>query len=110
MSYGSSGSLDTSHKPRIWALLKELNATLKSNKYLINNDDLTSADVSIWTSLWSTIISTPVGQEIAKDFPNVDRWITHIEQLPIVKVRTHIFFFCYIATQETNLIDYICFV
>lgn len=85
VSYGSSGSLDNSHKPRIWALLKDLNAALKNTKYLINNDDLSSADISIWTSVWSTIILTPVGKEITKDFPNVDRWIVDIEQLPIVK-------------------------
>lgn len=35
VSYGGSGKLDTSHKPRIWTLLKELNTCLEKKKYLI---------------------------------------------------------------------------
>ena len=35
VSYAGSGTLVTSHEPRIWSLLKELNAALKDKKYLI---------------------------------------------------------------------------
>lgn len=36
VSYGGSGKLDVSHKPRVWSLLKQLNTALKDKQYLIS--------------------------------------------------------------------------
>ncbi|XP_011500338.1 PREDICTED: methionine--tRNA ligase, cytoplasmic [Ceratosolen solmsi marchali] len=86
VSYGGSGKLDVSHKPRIWSLIKELNASLKNKEYLIKDkDNITIVDASIWVTLWSTVVVTDMGEVIRKEFPNVDRWLKHIESLPIIK-------------------------
>lgn len=63
-----------------------MNAQLKDKKYLINNkDDVTSVDISIWSTLWCTIAATDISNEIAKEFSQVDRWLKEIEQLPIIQ-------------------------
>ncbi|XP_043277078.1 methionine--tRNA ligase, cytoplasmic [Venturia canescens] len=86
VSYGSSGVLDTSHKPRIWSLLSELNAALKANKYLIKDkNELTLVDISIWSSLWCTIAVSAINQEIAKEFPVVMKWMENIESLQVIQ-------------------------
>ncbi|XP_012281975.1 methionine--tRNA ligase, cytoplasmic [Orussus abietinus] len=86
VAYGGTGILDTSHKPRISSLLKELNIVLKATKYLIKNkDDLTVADISVWVTLWSTLSVLEVSKELFKEFPYVDKWIKSIENLPIVR-------------------------
>lgn len=84
VSYGSSGTLETSHKPRIWSLLTQLNVELKTSKYLISSD-LTPADISIWCTLYCTIFSTQVQSELSKAFPCVDRWLKDLESLPNIK-------------------------
>ncbi|XP_046604889.1 methionine--tRNA ligase, cytoplasmic isoform X1 [Neodiprion virginianus] len=86
VSYGGSGKLDTSHKPRIWSLLKELNRCLKSKERLIEtNTVLSVADVSIWVSLWSTIAAVEVSKELTKEFPHVQEWLNNLESLPVVQ-------------------------
>uniref|UniRef100_A0A0C9RA76 Methionine--tRNA ligase, cytoplasmic n=1 Tax=Fopius arisanus TaxID=64838 RepID=A0A0C9RA76_9HYME len=84
-SYGNSGALDTSHKPRIWSLLSQLNSELKTKKYLITPDTHTSADIAIFCTLWCTICSTEVSAEITKEFPHVDKWLENISILPHVQ-------------------------
>ncbi|XP_020708517.2 methionine--tRNA ligase, cytoplasmic isoform X2 [Athalia rosae] len=86
VSYGGSGKLDMSHKPRIWSLLKQLNTSLQNKKYLIEAKNYPSvADFSIWVSLWSTIAATEVNVEIIKEFPLVEGWSNNIECLPTVQ-------------------------
>ncbi|KAK0178335.1 hypothetical protein PV328_002294 [Microctonus aethiopoides] len=86
ISYGGSGSLDTSHKPRIWSLLTYLNQELKDKTYLINSNTIpSSADISIWCTLWCTIAMTEISKEISKEFPQVDRWLNHVAQLPVIQ-------------------------
>ncbi|XP_015586892.1 methionine--tRNA ligase, cytoplasmic isoform X2 [Cephus cinctus] len=86
VSYGGLGKLDTSHKPWIWSLLKELNAALKDKKYLIKDKDNPSiVDLSIWITLWSTITPLDISKDIAVEFPTVNKWLKAIEVIPIVQ-------------------------
>ncbi|KAJ8672750.1 hypothetical protein QAD02_004010 [Eretmocerus hayati] len=86
VSYGGSGKIDISHKPRIWSLLKGLNTALGNKQYLIKDkNDVTVVDASIWVTLWSTIVVTEIGEVISKEFPNIDRWFKHIENLPLIQ-------------------------
>ncbi|XP_015117336.1 methionine--tRNA ligase, cytoplasmic [Diachasma alloeum] len=84
VSYGSSGSLDTSHKPRIWSLLTQLNTSLKSQKYVITASP-TSADIAIFSTLWCTITVTEISKELSTEFPHVDRWLKDLEALPAMQ-------------------------
>ncbi|XP_014220044.1 methionine--tRNA ligase, cytoplasmic [Copidosoma floridanum] len=82
VAYGGSGKLDTSHKPRIWSLLKELNTALKDKEYLIKCKNVTVVDTTIWVTLWSTLVTTEIGEIISKEFSNLSKWLKSIESLP----------------------------
>ncbi|XP_063982874.1 methionine--tRNA ligase, cytoplasmic [Diachasmimorpha longicaudata] len=84
VSYGSSGSLDTSHKPRIWSLLTQLNASLKAQKYLIT-DTPSVVDIAIFSTLWCTIFMPEISKELSNEFLYVNRWLQDLEIFPPVK-------------------------
>ncbi|KAL7301642.1 hypothetical protein TKK_0005649 [Trichogramma kaykai] len=85
-AYGGTGKIDLSHKPRVWSLLKELDSTLKNSQYLIQEEsDINVVDSSIWVTLWSTLIPTKIGEVIPQEFPNVNKWLLLIENLPIIQ-------------------------
>ncbi|XP_034942516.1 methionine--tRNA ligase, cytoplasmic [Chelonus insularis] len=84
IAFGSSGSYDNSHKPKVWSLLNNLNLRLSSNKFLVEND-LTTADVSIWVTLWMTVAATDIINKIQTEFNYIEEWMKNMEQLSIVQ-------------------------
>jgi len=47
---------------------------------------LSPADISIWVSLWSTILLPDIKDDISKDLSNVNNWLINIEKQPVIQV------------------------
>ncbi|XP_070163017.1 methionine--tRNA ligase, cytoplasmic [Polyergus mexicanus] len=87
LSHISVRTFKTSQKKSdLWSLLKDLNSELQDKQYLIeNHSNLSPADISIWVSLWSTILLADIKDDISKDLVNVSNWLVNIEKLPIIQ-------------------------
>ncbi|XP_029666465.1 methionine--tRNA ligase, cytoplasmic [Formica exsecta] len=73
-------------KSDLWSLLKDLNSELQDKQYLIKkHSNLSPADISIWVSLWSTILLADIKDDISKDLVNVSNWLVNIEKLPVIQ-------------------------
>ncbi|XP_012534645.1 methionine--tRNA ligase, cytoplasmic [Monomorium pharaonis] len=78
----------TSQKTQLWSFLQDLNNELKNKQYLIEKcSDLSTADISIWVSLWSTVLITDTDMinNIAQDLPNVNSWLTNIYKQSVIQ-------------------------
>ncbi|XP_011175606.1 methionine--tRNA ligase, cytoplasmic [Solenopsis invicta] len=78
----------TSQKSRLWSFLQDLNNELKDKKYLIEKcSNLSPADISIWVSLWSTILVTDIdmANDITQNLPNVNSWLTNIYNQSVIQ-------------------------
>lgn len=40
--------------------------------------------MSIWVTLWSTVVPTDIGVIISKEFKNIETWLLYIQNLPII--------------------------
>lgn len=86
LSHTSTRTSKISQKSDLWSLLKDLNSELIDKQYLIkNHSNLSPADISIWVSLWSTILLADVKNDISKDLPNVSNWLINIEKQPVIQ-------------------------
>ncbi|XP_050446972.1 methionine--tRNA ligase, cytoplasmic [Cataglyphis hispanica] len=73
-------------KSDLWSLLKDLNSELQDKQYLIEkHSNLSPADISIWVSLWSTILLTDIKDDISKDLTNVSNWLVNIEKQLVIQ-------------------------
>ncbi|KAM0727676.1 Methionine--tRNA ligase, cytoplasmic [Formica fusca] len=73
-------------KSDLWSLLKDLNSELQDKQYLIKkHSNLSPADISIWVSLWSTILLADIKDDISKDLVNVSNWLVNIEKQPVIQ-------------------------
>lgn len=73
-------------KSDLWSLLKDLNSELKNKQYLIEErSNLSPADISIWVSLWGTVLLEDVKDNIAKELPNLYNWFINIEKQSIIQ-------------------------
>ncbi|XP_033225521.1 methionine--tRNA ligase, cytoplasmic isoform X2 [Belonocnema kinseyi] len=91
VSYGGSGTLDTSHKPGISFLLNELNAALKDKKYLIkSNNDLSVVDACLWVTLWMAV-AIPEVNLMLKEFAHIENWLKVIDAISIVQESLKVF-------------------
>lgn len=53
------------------------------------HSNLSPADISIWVSLWSTILLPDIiKDDISKDLSNVSNWLINIEKQPVIQVQT----------------------
>lgn len=50
------------------------------------HSNLSPADISIWVSLWSTILLADIKDDIFKDLTNVSNWLVNIEKQPVIQV------------------------
>ncbi|XP_077270556.1 methionyl-tRNA synthetase 1 isoform X1 [Temnothorax americanus] len=86
LSHASTRTSKTPQKSDLWSLLKDLNNALKEKEYLIEKcSNLSPADISIWVSLWSTILVTDIANNIAKDLPNLDSWLANIQKQSVIQ-------------------------
>ncbi|KAL6441398.1 hypothetical protein ACFW04_003548 [Cataglyphis niger] len=73
-------------KSDLWSLLKDLNSELQDKQYLIEkHNNLSPADISIWVSLWSTILLADIKDDIFKDLTNVSNWLVNIEKQLVIQ-------------------------
>ncbi|XP_011262093.1 methionine--tRNA ligase, cytoplasmic isoform X2 [Camponotus floridanus] len=92
LSYTSARTPKILQKSDLWSLLKDLNSELKNKQYLIEEHSnlspafiLSPADISIWVSLWSTILLPDIRNDISKDLSNVNNWLINIEKQPVIQ-------------------------
>ncbi|CAL1678010.1 unnamed protein product [Lasius platythorax] len=86
LSHTSARTSKIPQKSDLWSLLKDLNSELKDKQYLIEkHSNLSPADISIWVSLWSTILLADMKDNISKDLPNVSNWLVNIEKQPVIQ-------------------------
>ncbi|XP_067213985.1 methionine--tRNA ligase, cytoplasmic [Linepithema humile] len=86
LSNASERTSKITHKSDLWSLLKDLNRELKDKQYLIGEySNLSPADISIWVSLWSTILLADVKDDISKDLPNVYSWLVNMEKQTLIQ-------------------------
>ncbi|XP_072745898.1 methionine--tRNA ligase, cytoplasmic [Anoplolepis gracilipes] len=86
LSHTNTRTFKISQKSDLWSLLKDLNSELKDKQYLIEKcSNLSPADISIWVSLWSTILLATMKDDISKDLPNVNNWLVNIEKQPVIQ-------------------------
>ncbi|XP_051174839.1 methionine--tRNA ligase, cytoplasmic [Leptopilina boulardi] len=94
VSYGGSGTLEMSHKPRIWSLFKELNAALKDKKFLIEKiaktniqekSQVSIVDFFMWVSVWVATGIPEISNLVSKEFINIECWLRNIEANPVVQ-------------------------
>ncbi|EFN64410.1 Methionyl-tRNA synthetase, cytoplasmic [Camponotus floridanus] len=93
LSYTSARTPKILQKSDLWSLLKDLNSELKNKQYLIEEHSnlspafiLSPADISIWVSLWSTILLPDIRNDISKDLSNVNNWLINIEKQPVIQI------------------------
>ncbi|XP_014475977.1 PREDICTED: methionine--tRNA ligase, cytoplasmic isoform X2 [Dinoponera quadriceps] len=81
LSYASG---KTSSKDLL-SLFKDLNSELKNKQYLIETSSyLSPADISIWVSLWSTLLFAEC-KDISAQLLNIVHWLTNMEQQPVIQ-------------------------
>ncbi|KAH0955052.1 hypothetical protein HN011_005185 [Eciton burchellii] len=86
LSYANLKTPIILQKSHLWSLLENLNSELKAKQYLIEeSSNFSPADISIWVSLWSTILLEDVKENVSKDLPNLYNWLAQIEKHSIIQ-------------------------